>query len=122
MAKKILFVEDEEALQEAMAETLKAEGFEPLSALDGDSGIKIATSEHPDLILLDLILPKKDGFEVLYELKSKEETKDIPVIVFTNLDTTRDIERVLDAGASTYLVKANYDPKDVMSKVKSLLE
>jgi len=88
MVQKILFVEDEPNLQKAIGEVLKQEGFEILAALDGEQGLNLAKKEKPDLILLDLILPKKDGFEVLKELKESEEMKDIPVIVLTNLEGT----------------------------------
>ena len=83
--KKILFIEDEAALQEAMGEALKQNNYKVIKALDGEIGIRLAKSEKPDLILLDLMLPNKNGFEVLKELKSTEKAKDIPVIVLTNL-------------------------------------
>lgn len=120
--KKILFIEDEQALQKTAGEVLGQEGFETFSALDGEAGLDLARKEKPDLILLDLILPKKDGFEVLSELKRDKETQDIPVVVVTNLEGAGDIEKVLELGATTYLVKANYSLEDVVSKIKSLLE
>ena len=120
--KKILFIEDEAGLQKVITETLVAEGFEVLSALDGELGLSQAQKEHPDLILLDLILPKKDGFTVLKELKENPETQDIPVIVLTNLETAGDVEKILSLGATTYLVKVNYDLADIVKKVKDTLE
>ena len=121
MEKTILFIEDEAALQKAVGEILKQEGFNVLSALNGIDGLKLAQEKHPDLILLDLILPKKDGFEVLRELKAAEETKDIPVIILTNLETAQDIGKALELGATTYLVKANYNLEDVIKKVRETL-
>ena len=121
MARKILFIEDEEYLQMTLGERLKEEGYEILTALDGELGLEAAQKEQPDLILLDLILPKKDGFEVLEELKKSEELEHIPVIVLTNLEESRDIQRVLDAGATTYLVKANYEMEEVVKKIKNIL-
>ncbi|MEX0877776.1 MAG: response regulator [Candidatus Spechtbacterales bacterium] len=121
MARKILFIEDEEYLQMTLGERLKEEGYEILTALDGELGLETAQKEQPDLILLDLILPKKDGFEVLEELKKSEELEHIPVIVLTNLEESRDIQRVLDAGATTYLVKANYEMEEVVKKIKNVL-
>lgn len=122
MSKTILFVEDESALQKAVGEILQQEGYTLLTALNGEDGIKLAQKHHPDLILLDLIIPKKDGFEVLQTLKGNDETKDIPVIILTNLETTQDIGKALDLGATTYLVKANYKLEEVLQKVKETLE
>lgn len=122
MAKKILFVEDEPHLQKAVGEVLKQEGFEIFAALDGEEGLKLARKEKPDLILLDLILPKKDGFEVLKELKTDKELKDISVIILTNLEGTGDVEKALNLGATTYLVKANYELEDIVAKVKEFLK
>jgi len=120
--KKILFVEDEPNLQKAIGEVLKQEGYSIFSALDGVEGLELVQKEKPDLILLDLILPKKDGFEVLKDLKADEKTKDIPVIILTNLEGTGDVEKALDLGATTYLVKANYELEDILTKIKEILK
>ena len=122
MAKKILFVEDEPTLQKAVGEILTQEGFEVLSALDGEEGLELIKKEKPNLVLLDLILPKKDGFEVLKEMKEDEELKDIPVIVLTNLEGMGDVEKALSLSATTYLVKANYELEDVVKKIKETLK
>lgn len=119
--KKILFIEDESALQKTIEEALRQENFEVIKALDGEIGLNLAKKEAPDLILLDLILPKKDGFEVLKELKKDSATKDIPVIILTNLEGAQDIEKALSLGATTYLVKANYDLEEVVRKIKNTL-
>lgn len=124
MAKKILFIEDEMNLQQSLASRLKDEKneqFEMISALDGEIGLRQAREKMPDLIILDLILPKKDGFEVLKELKSDPELGRIPVIVLTNLEGSRDVERALSLGASTYLVKANYSLDEMIGKIKKIL-
>jgi DNA-binding response OmpR family regulator len=120
--KKILFIEDESALQKTFRDILEKEGYQMISALDGESGLRLAKSEKPDLILLDLILPRKDGFEVLKELKSDESTKEIPVIVLTNLEDIESVERAIELGATTYLVKAQYTLEEVIQKVKKALE
>ncbi len=120
--KKILFIEDESALQRAASEVLSEKGYAILSALDGEIGLKIAKEEKPDLILLDLILPKKDGFEVLKELKENPETQNIPVIILSNLAESRDVERVLSLGAHTYLVKTNYRLEEVVEKIDTILK
>lgn len=114
----ILFVEDEPTLQKALGLALAQEGYEVKTTADGEAGLQFAREIKPNLILLDLILPKMDGFEVLEELKKDDGTKDIPVIVLTNLESSQDIEKALALGANTYLVKANYDLKDVIEKVK----
>jgi len=121
MSKKILFVEDESALQKTFGDVLKKEGYDMISALDGEAGLKLAKERKPDLILLDLILPKMDGFEVLKQLKKEVETKAIPVIVLTNLERVVDIEKAIEAGATTYLVKANYTLEEVLEKIKKAL-
>ena len=120
--KKILFVEDEPTLQKAVGEILTQEGFKVFGALDGEKGLKLIKKEMPDLILLDLILPKKDGFEVLKEIKEDEKLKDIPVIDLTNLEGMGDVEKALSLGATTYLVKANYELGDVVEKIKQILK
>ena len=121
MAKKILFVEDESALQKTFNDILKQEGYEVISALDGEAGLKAAKAEKPDLILLDLVLPKMHGFEVLQALKEDAATKDIPIIVLTNLESMGDVEKALELGATTYLVKASYSLEEVIKKIKKAL-
>lgn len=98
------------------------EGFEILEALDGEIGLEIAREKKPDLILLDLILPKKNGFEVLHDLKEDPETAGIKVIILTNLESSQDVDRALELGATTYLVKANYDLEEIVKKIKELLK
>ena len=120
--KKILFIEDESALQRALHDVLAEQGYKTLSAMDGDTGIAVAKKELPDIILLDLIIPKKDGFEVLSELKHDPATTRIPVIVLTNLEGSSDVERALTLGATTYLVKTNYQLDEVVEKIKSILK
>lgn len=119
--KKILFIEDESALQRAVTRVLADHGYKALSALDGEIGIATAKKELPDLILLDLIVPKKDGFAVLTELKQDPATAHIPIIVLTNLEGSADVERALVLGATTYLVKTNYKLEEVVEKIKGIL-
>lgn len=123
--KTILFIEDERRLQEALGAKLRAEGYELISAFDGESGLEMANppagGKKPDLILLDLILPKKDGFQVLEALKAKPELSVIPVIVLTNLEDGKDIERCLAFGVRSYLAKANYTLDEISQKVKEVL-
>jgi len=122
MAKTILFIEDESALQKTFGDILGKEGYDMISALDGEIGLKLARSKKPDLILLDLVLPKVHGFEVLKELKSDLGTKDIPIIVLTNLEAIEDVNKAIELGAKTYLVKTQYNLEEVVEKVKKAIE
>ena len=120
--KKILVVEDEATLQKALNDVLSGEGFDVVSALDGEKGLQMAKDEKPDIVLLDIILPKMDGFEVLTRLKSMDETKEVPVIILTNLSDLDNIQKALDLGATTYLVKADFHLDDVLKKIKTTLK
>ncbi len=118
---KILFIEDEFALQKTLGEALQQEGYKVIAALDGEAGLRLAKSEKPDLILLDLVLPKVHGFTVLKQLKEEETTKTIPVIVLTHLEEMEDINKAIELGATTYLVKAQYSLEEVLEKIKKAL-
>ncbi len=117
--KKILFIEDEPTLQKTLGDFLKGEGYEVMSAVDGETGLRLAQTEKPDMILLDLILPKIRGFDILKILQEDDKTKNIPVIILTNLEEMRDVDRALALGATTYLVKSQYTLKEVAEKIKS---
>ena len=121
MPKTILFIEDESALQKTFGDILSQEGYEMISALDGEIGLRLAKTKKPHLILLDLILPKVHGFEVLRQLKEDPETKEIPIIVLTNLEGIKDIDKAIELGATTYLVKAQYSLEEVVQKIKKAL-
>lgn len=120
--KKILFIEDESALQKTFGEVLSQEGYKMISALDGETGLSLAKTKNPDLILLDLVLPKAHGFDVLKNLKEDKETSAIPVIVLTNLEGIKDIDKAIELGATTYLVKAQYSLEEVVEKIKKALK
>ena len=122
MAKKILLIEDESALQKSLGDLLREKGFEVISAVDGKTGLRLAKESLPDLILLDLILPRMHGLELLKKLKEDKNTKNIPVIILTNLENISDIEKAIELGATTYLVKANYSLEEIAEKVKKALE
>lgn len=119
---KILIVEDEATLQKALTDVLDQEGYNVISALDGMRGLELANQEKPDLILLDIILPKMDGFEILKKIKGNKETSEIPVIILTNLSDLDNIQKALDLGATTYLVKADFHLEDVLKKVREILK
>ena len=118
---KILIIEDEAILQKALQEILLQENYEVVSALDGELGFKMVSSEAPDMILLDLILPKMDGFEVLEALKKDEKTKEIPIIILTNLGGTEDVQKALVLGATNYVVKADHDLSEIVEKIKGII-
>ena len=120
--KKILFIEDEQTLQKTLGDILKKEGYEVVSALDGETGLRLVGTEKPDLILLDVILPKIEGFDVLKKLKEDPNTKNIPVIILTNLEEMEHVEKALQLGATTYLVKTDSSLEDVLEKVEKSLK
>lgn len=119
--KTILLVEDDEFLAELYATKLNLEGFEVLLASDGEKGLKMAKESNPDLILLDIILPKMDGFEVLGNIKEDSSIKDIPVILLTNLSQKDEVKKGLDLGAKDYLIKAHFMPSEVVKKIKQTI-
>jgi DNA-binding response OmpR family regulator len=122
MPKTILFIEDESALQKTVGEIIRKEGYDMISALDGELGMTLAKEKRPDLIMLDLVLPKKDGFEVLKSLKQNEWTKKIPVVVVTNLGKMENMDKAIELGATAYLVKSDYTLKEIIDKVKTIIE
>jgi len=122
MAKKILIVEDDKFLRELISQKLVREGYDIAEAIDGEKGIKAAREEKPDLILLDLILPGIDGFEVLTKIKEDPKVAQIPVIILSNLGQKDDIERGLKMGAIDYLIKAHFTPGEIIEKVKTSLK
>ncbi len=118
---KILVVEDEEILLTALKEELTQGGYEVEGAADGVEGLEKVKSFLPDLVLLDLLMPKMDGMEVLQKLKGDNKTKDVPVVILTNLSDYEKISEALSLGAMDYLVKANYRLEDLLDKVRTVL-
>lgn len=116
---RVLVVEDDKFLQKMLLMKFSAEGYKVAGAGDGEEALKQAFAETPDLVLLDLILPKVNGFEVLTELKAEPKTRDVPVIVLSNLGQDEDMRRVKDLGAVDFLVKSNLSIHDVVDKVKA---
>ncbi len=115
---KVLIVEDEVSLAEMLGEQLKSENFEVNIAHDGEAGLAAAEQYRPDIILLDLIMPRKNGLEVLADLKANEELKSIPVIVLSNLDGDINIQNAIALGAADYIVKAHFNPQEIVEKIK----
>jgi len=119
LAKKILIVEDERMIAKLLVMKLQSAGFEIGNAYDGQEALDILAKEKVDLILLDLMMPRVDGFDVLSELKRRGDMT--PVIVATNLNQDNDISRVLDLGVSSYYVKSDTSLDEIVSNVKEAL-
>ncbi len=122
MAQKILIIEDDKFLRELIVQKLNKEGFNVSEAIDGEEGIKKTKEEKPDLVLLDLILPGIDGFEVLSQMKKDSSLSSIPVIILSNLGQKEDIEKGLKLGAVDYLIKAHFTPGEIIEKIKVALK
>ncbi len=122
MTKKILIIEDDKFLRELITQKLIKEGYETSEAVDGEEGIRKVKEEKPDLVLLDLILPGIDGFEVLSKKREDPGLVQIPVIILSNLGQKEDVERGLKLGAIDYLIKAHFTPGEIIEKVKNALK
>ena len=120
--KSILIVDDDLTLREIYVERLKIEGFVVDSAKDGEEAIQKAKTNHPNIILLDIMMPKINGLDVLKMLKSDDETKDIPILLLTALIQDIDKTKGLSSGADDYIVKSETMPGEVIQKIKSALE
>jgi len=121
MGKKILIVEDEAYIVKAFADHFKREGYDVAVALDGEEGLMKAREFKPDLILLDIIMPKMDGLEMLKKLKEDPMTKGISVIMLTNLETSQSVAETMKAGSTGYLIKVNYSLEELGEEVKKAL-
>lgn len=118
---KILIIEDDPFLQSMYSTKFELENFYVSAASDGLEGWKKTGTEMPDIILLDIMLPNMNGFEVLEKIKSDPKTKAIPVILLTNLNQKDDIQRGMGLGAADYLIKAHFMPSEVVKKIKKVL-
>ncbi len=122
MAKKILVVEDDLFLREMISRKLLADKFEVILSVDGEDGVEKAKKEKPDLVLLDLILPGIQGYEVLAKIKEDKKTASIPVVILSNLGQKEEVDKGLKLGAADFLIKANFTPDDIIDKVKNILK
>lgn len=119
---KIVIVEDDEFILNMYETKFDEEKFEVFSTDNGVAGVELIKKEIPDIVLLDILLPKKDGYSVLSEIKKTEKTKTIPVILLTNIGQKDSIDRGMQLGATDYLIKAHFTPSEVVKKVKSVLQ
>jgi len=117
MAKKILLVEDEELMIDLLQRKLTKEGYEISVARDGEEGLKAMREVKPNLVLLDIIMPKMGGFEVMEEMGKNKELKKIPVIVISNSGQPVELDKAQKLGAKDWLIKTEFDPQEVVDKV-----
>lgn len=120
--KNILLVEDDPFLIDVYSIKLKNEGFSVEIAENGPKALSLLEQKKIDLILLDIVLPQADGWEVLFNIKKNEKIKGIPVIILSNLGQKTEVEKGLKLGAVKYLIKAHYKPTDVIKEVKKVLK
>jgi len=119
--KKVLFADDEASLRELYDTRFKSEPFEAIFAKDGEEALEKIKKEKPDLILLDIMMPKKDGLEVLREVKKDPSISDIPVFMLTVLEDNEIRDKAFDAGAKYYLVKSEVVPPEVIKLIRQEL-
>lgn len=120
--KRILIIEDDKFLRELMSQKLLSLKYEVVQAIDGEDGLNKVKKVKPDLVLLDLILPGINGFEVLEQIKADPEISSIPVIILSNLGQREDIEKGLKLGAIDFLVKAHFTPGEIVSKIEKIIK
>lgn len=118
----ILVIEDNNAMLQLYSQVFSGTGFKVSTAADGETGWAKIQSEHPDLILLDMVLPKLSGADLLKRLHDDPTTAKIPVVVFSAVNSAENVRKALEAGASEFLPKATSSPKNVVSKVQAVLE
>jgi len=118
MAKKILIIEDEELLYNLLERKLNEKGYQASVAKDGVEGMKMIKEIKPDLVLLDIVMPNKNGFEVMDEMQADEKLKHIPIIVISNSGQPVEIDKAKELGAKDWLIKTEFDPQEVIEKVK----
>lgn len=121
--KKIALIEDGAVIREMYKMKLEMEGYDVICAEDGEKALEVIKKEIPDLILLDILMPKKDGFEVLKELKDSQDdsVRSIPVIMLTNLSNKEDIVEAEKFGVVDYIVKAKTSPSEIINKIKTFM-
>ncbi len=119
--KKVLIVEDEELIMDLLKKKLIQEGYEVSVAYDGEQGMEKLRSVKPDILLLDIVMPKKSGYEVMEEMSKDPELNKIPIIVISNSGQPVELDKAKNLGAKDWLVKTEFDPKEVVEKVRRLI-
>jgi len=118
--KRILLVEDDRFLSDMYSTKLAESGFEVELAVDGEEGLAKIKEKKPDLVLLDIVLPKKDGFEIMQEVRKDESLKNVLIIALTNLGQKEEVEKGMKLGANDYIIKAHFTPTEVDAKIRAL--
>lgn len=118
---KILIVEDDPLIVKIYTTRLTADGYEVSSAENGEDGLKLAEQNPPDLVVLDIMMPRMDGFAVLGKLRANPQMKQIPIIVYSNLAQEEEIKRAKESGATEFVIKANVTPTEMVAKIKQYL-
>jgi len=121
VAKKILLVEDEDIMLNLLQRKLTQEGYDVFVARDGEEGLKIMREIMPDIVLLDIIMPKKGGIEVMEEMQKEPKLKTLPVIIISNSGQPVELDKAKELGAKDWLIKTEFDPQEVIDKVKKQL-
>jgi len=119
--KKVLIIEDDDFIAQMYEKRFKQKGYQAKVAENGQIGLDLIEQDNPDIIILDIVLPQLDGFEILKRIKSNPLSKDIPVLLLSNLGEKENIERGLNLGANDYAIKANFTPSEIIEKVENLL-
>jgi len=120
--KKILLIEDEKMLAEMYVQKFLEEGFEVISVISTEEGLELAKKEKPDLIILDILLPRKNGVSFLKEKNKDPEIAQIPIVALSNYDHPETRKRALALGAKDYLIKTDFTPKEIVEKIKEYLK
>jgi DNA-binding response OmpR family regulator len=120
--KKVLIIEDEKILSEMYKFKFSKAGFKVLNAIDVKTGLKIAAEEIPDLVILDILLPKENGICFLERMKEDEKIANIPVVVLSNFDDIETKTKAFSLGASDYLIKSNFNPTEILSHVEKFIK
>lgn len=118
---KILLIENDQFIRRIYKNGLERSGFNVITAAEGEEGIKKAREQNPDLILSDLVMPHRNGFETLEQIKKDKQLKDIPIIILSNLGQESDIKKIKDLGAIDYLIKSDFKIKELVEKINSHL-
>ena len=119
--KKILITEDEKSMLQALGDTFKSENFDVFKAENGEKGLETAFKEHPDVILIDIVMPKMDGLTMLKKLREDDWGKSVPVIILTNLGDMEKMAEAVEDGICNYLIKTDWSLEDIVKKVKKLI-
>ena len=118
----VLIIEDDSYISDMYKIKLESENFEVVTAKDGIIGTRIIEKQKPDIVLLDIVMPKIDGFSVLKTIKRNPELKEIPIVLLTNLSQKENVEKGFELGADSYIIKAHFTPSEVVKKIKDILE